>query len=212
MPGFYYGIKYAFVTRAHTGRGLFLLALLVAFISGCQTLAPMPELTAEQQAQRLATFPRWEAEGKIALRLANDNQSGFFKWTQLRENYVIHIFGPFGRGATWLRRTSHGVTLENAETGYRQADTPEALMEQVLGWQVPVSSLRYWMLGVADPNYPVEQLELDAQGFIRSVHQQGWSVEFQNPQRVQGMQLPGRIRAHREQMRVTVAVNRWNLN
>lgn len=213
MPGITYHPIFTSAVRVlmTAGTRLWLTAMLVTLIAGCQTLPPAPELSADQRAQQLATLGHWEAEGKIALRLENDNQSGFFNWTQHDDNYAIHIFGPFGRGTTWLRSTSHGVTLENAETGPRQAETPEALMEQVLGWQVPVSSLRYWMLGIADPHHPVEQLDLDAQGFARTLHQQGWNVEFQNPQRVRGMQLPGRIRASREQMRVTVAVNRWTL-
>lgn len=202
--------SYYIQSPIRAGRGL-LLALLVTFLAGCQTLQPAPELSAQQQAEQLIALDQWQAEGKIALRLDNDNQSGFFKWDQQHEDYAIHIFGPFGRGTTWLRSDADGVILDNAETGQIQAQTPEALMEHVLGWQVPVSSLRYWMLGIADPHHPVEQLDLDARGFASTLHQQGWQVEFQNPQRVQGYHFPGRIRATRDHMRVTVAVNRWTL-
>lgn len=209
LPREFLGLK-KFLSSTHLSKRLPTLFLMLTLLAGCQTLPRAPDLTAEQQAHRLPALQHWEAEGKIALRLADDNQSAFFKWSQHRENYAIHLFGPFGRGTTWLRRTSHGVTLENAEVGHLQAETPEALMEELLGWQVPVSSLRHWVLGSVDPNHPVDYLELDAEGFASTLHQQGWHVEFQNLHRIQGWRLPGRIRAHRDQMRITLVVNRWN--
>lgn len=183
---------------------------LVILLGGCQS-TPRQTIGSAQQERLLYGMPQWEAEGKIAIQMAGDRQSASFKWTQDKANYSVHLFGPFGQGTTWLRRTSRGVTLESAKTGTHRAASAEALMEEVLGWQVPVSNLQFWLRGLPAKKPKPTHLERDSAGLMAQLHQQGWQVTYSRHEHFKGWQLPTRILAERDDLRLAIVIKRWQL-
>lgn len=183
---------------------------LMLMLSACQT-NPQRTGGGTLQEKRLYRVSNWEAEGKIAIQMADDRQSASFSWTQDEADYAIHLFGPFGQGTTWLRRNSRGVTLENAKTGVHKAGSAEALMQEVLGWQVPVANLQFWLRGLPAKKPRPAQLERDPAGFLSEIHQQGWQVTYSRHENFNGWWLPTRIRAERDDLRLTIVVKRWQL-
>lgn len=186
-------------------------ALLVVLLVGCQTTPPKHGLSGPEQMRILPTIETWEAEGKLSLQAANNRQNGFFTWSQNQQDYNIHLFGPFGAGATWLRRTAQGITLENAKLGTHHARSAEDLMRSVLGWQVPVDGLQYWLRGIPAPSSKAHALQLDEEGFVQSFLQDGWQISYRDRQWVENWYLPRRIVAERADVRVIAITNRWNL-
>lgn len=196
---------------AHLPRTLWLMgAALLMVVSGCQT-TPRQTLGSTQQEIALYGVKHWQAEGKIAIQMADDRQSASFTWRQDKADYTIHLFGPFGQGATWLRRTSGGVTLENAKTGVHRAASAEALMEDVIGWQVPVAGLQFWLRGLPAHKPQPTQLERDAEGALSHLQQQGWQVTYSRYELFDGWRLPSRILATRDDLRLTIVIKRWQL-
>ena len=180
-------------------------ACLAIVLSGCQS-TPRHTIGSAQQERRLYDMPQWEAEGKIAIQMASDRHSASFKWTQDKANYSVHLFGPFGQGTTWLHRTSRGVTLESAKAGTHKATSAETLMEEVLGWQVPVSNLQFWLRGLPAKKPKPTHLERDPTGLMAQLHQQGWQVTYSRHDHFNGWQLPTRILAERDDLRLTVVI------
>lgn len=193
-------------------RRLSILSLLAVtlLVSACQSTLVLPENVSRQQ-EAIRRIPSWQAEGKIAINMNGERQSASFDWQQQRGNYVIHLYGPFGQGATWLRRTDKGVSLENAEIGVRRAATAEQLMQETLGWQVPVSDLQYWIRGLAAPKPAPSQVEVDERDLMASLEQQGWQVTYSRYDLHEGWVLPEKLTARRDGIEVTVVVKRWQL-
>lgn len=188
---------------------LMVLTIGVA-LSGCVSLSGTPKTpySAAQQQQLLPNLKYWQAEGKIAFKMGDERQSASFQWQQHNKNYAVHIFGPFGHGSTWVKRTSHGVTLENAKLGNHRADSAEELMQTLVGWQVPVSNMQYWIKGQTAPDSKAETT-LNNEGFIASLVQQGWQVSISSYQTVERWQLPQKIIATRDDMRIMVVIKQW---
>lgn len=180
-------------------------------LTGCQS-TPQRSSGGAQQEKLLYRAAHWQAEGKIAIQMANDRQSASFKWTQDKADYAIHLFGPFGQGTTWLRRTHRGVVLENAKTGTHKAASAEALMQDVLGWQVPVSNLQFWLRGLPAKKPRPTELERDPAGFLTHLLQEGWQVSYRQHEHFNGWWLPTRILAERDDLRLTVVIKRWQLS
>lgn len=187
---------------------LFLFFLML--LAGCQS-TPQKIPGASSQMQYLYGVRQWEAEGKIAITVGDERESASFKWSQQRDNYVIHLFGPFGQGGTWLRRTSRGVTLENAKTGIRRAHSPEELMQEVMGWQVPVSNLQFWLRGLPALKPAPSQITHDDTGHLSGLQQQGWKVEYADYQHFSGWWLPTRVTAARDDLKIRVVIKQWLL-
>jgi outer membrane lipoprotein LolB len=196
----------------HLPRALLLAGLfLAALLSGCQS-TPTPKTSGGLlQESHLYRAENWQAEGKISIQMASDRQSASFKWNQAKESYEIHLFGPFGQGATWLRRTGREVTLENVKTGQHKAASAEALMQEVLGWQVPVTNLQFWLRGMPAKKLRPQNLERDPAGFLTHLHQEGWQVDYSRHQDFNGWWLPTRILAARNDLRLTIVIKSWQL-
>lgn len=188
----------------------FVLIVATLFLSACQTAPVMPTNVA-QQRQLIQRVPSWRAEGKISVTMNNERHSASFDWQQRHKNYVIHLFGPFGQGSTWLRRTSKAVTLENSETGIRRATNAEQLMEETLGWHVPVSELQYWIRGLAAPTPAPTAEKVGEQGLIQELEQQGWKVNYIRYEPHEGWLLPTKLRAERDSIEVTIVIKQWQL-
>lgn len=199
-------IRTLFFARTALGALLVCLAALTA----CQS-TPQKIPGAASQMEHLYVAREWEAEGKIAITLERERESASFKWSQVRDNYVIHLFGPFGQGGTWLRRTSRSVTLENAKTGVRHARSAEALMEEVLGWQVPVSNLQFWLRGLPAPKPRATHILQDNTGHLSSLQQQGWRVNYSHYQNFNGWWLPTRVTAERDRLQIRAVIKHWSL-
>lgn len=185
--------------------------LITFLLSACQTM-PTTQIDVQDQQDMIRRIPSWQAEGKIALQMGDDRQSAAFDWQQQRANYVIHLYGPFGQGTTWLRRTSKGVSLENAEIGRRHASDAEQLMQDSFGWQVPVSNLQYWIRGLIAPKPPADETVLDEIGLISQLDQEGWHVTYVKYGTYNGWQLPTKLTAERESIKVTIVVKNWQIS
>lgn len=187
-----------------------LFVLLLGILAGCQT-APRKTSGGALQENNLYALTRWQAEGKIALQMGDERESASFQWAQQGTDYAVHLFGPFGQGTTWLRKKARSVTLENAKTGTHRATTAENLMQEVLGWQVPVTNLQFWLRGIPAKRPKSHHIERDPAGFITGLQQQGWQVIYSKHQDFNGWWLPTKILAERNELRLTIILKNWQL-
>ena len=68
------------------------------------------------------------------------------------------------------------------------------------GWTLPVTSLRYWALGIPDPA-TTSVLEFGDDGLPSVILQRGWTVKFNEYREGGGQSMPRRISAVGEEAR-----------
>ncbi len=195
---------------------LLALFLTLALLAGCATQAPTPEPPRERgdwsaQADRLQRLERWNLAGKVGLRTPDDAVSANLDWTQTPRRYRMLISGPFGSGRNVLVGTPGGVTLTNSEGRFR-ARTPEQLMQEQLGWSLPISALDAWVRGLPAPGI-AHDIDSDERGFPSQLRQSGWTIDYRDwrwvPALAQGVWLPRRLVMTYGDLRATLVVNRW---
>ncbi len=192
-----------------------LIPLLVLWLAGCAGLAPRESLqgsgsAADWKAHKAAIseIDGWQISGKIGIRAPQDSGSGTLFWLQRQDYFDIRLSGPLGRGATRLTGRPDAVSLEVAGQGRFDAESPEALVQQQLGWELPVSHLLWWIRGLPAPDTR-SRLELDDQGRLASLQQDGWQVEFLGYGEHSGYSLPERVRLNGRELRITLVVKDW---
>ncbi|MGJ8513741.1 lipoprotein insertase outer membrane protein LolB [Carnimonas bestiolae] len=193
------------------------LRVVIAFIaalviSGCAVSPPSPSVDREKgdwehQQQRLEALNDWQLSGKIGLRSPQQNRSANLDWTQHDADYTIMVSGPFGVGRNTLQGHPGDVTLKNGD-GTFSAATPEQLMEQQLGWSLPVSSLDRWVRGLA-ANGSEGTFSHDDEGFPATLKQDGWTINYLQWSYADGYWLPGRLRLAYGDIQVTFVITRW---
>lgn len=157
----------------------------------------------------------WRAEGKIAVQNGEDGGHATFVWVQTGNKYHLKLFGPFGSGAIFLSGTPNKVALHDANGNLTTAKTPEELLAKVAGWQVPLSSLYYWIRGISDPKLPVHNVtnaHSDPYGSYANFKQQGWSVSYTSFTDVSpNFKAPEKIKLTNNNLKVKIIVKQWDL-
>lgn len=193
-------------------RRLLLIGLLLASIAGCarQPLSPVENF--ERYQRGLSTIEDWQLRGKMNLRLPDDSETVRVSWSNQRENYDIRLSGTLGMGATWIRGDGSSVRLEQSGQEPVVAATPEELVFTQLGREIPISELRYWVRGLPAP-YPLpEHMAFNPTGVLSHLDQSGWSIQYSDYHAVGTWNLPGKIQAQRDDLRLTLLISDWSLN
>lgn len=193
-----------------------ILLLSLLLLAGCAAQAPTPETPRQSgdwsaQLEELKMLERWRLAGKVGLRTADDATSANLDWQQTPFFYRMMISGPFGAGRSTLEGSANNVTLTTPD-GRFSAQTPEQLMQQQLGWSLPISALDYWVRGLPAPD-AAHDMQSDAQGFPQRLRQAGWTIEYRDwtwaPELKGGLWLPQRLVMTFDDLRATLVVNQW---
>ena len=183
------------------------VACLLVLLQACSVLP-----SKDQQEGELGQLQSWQIQGKLSVRNPRDNITGYLTWEQKNDHFDMFISGPFGRGASRLEGDNHAASLLLPDwPEARHADSPEALMQEHLGWQFPVRDIRYWVKGQPSPNSEHEAT-YDSYGLMQTLSQHGWEISFSRYQRYGDQWLPGLIKMKGFDYQLILAVNQWTLN
>ena len=158
----------------------------------------------------LTEIPEWGLVGKISLDDGDRGGSGRLQWDVTAEGSEIDFHGALGRGAWHLQISPDGAVLREANGSEQSAPGVNALIQDRMGWPVPVEALQWWVRGLAAPGV-VNDEQFDPQGLLTSLDQLGWRVEFNRYDAKTGIALPVRLDARRDSYRVKLAIGRWQL-
>ncbi len=160
---------------------------------------------------RLAGVQDWQFRGRIAVRLEKDAWSATLYWRETRDTYTLRVIAPLGRGTFELSGTAAGVELRTADNRILRADDPESLLRDNLGWDLPVSGLRWWVRGLPQPGAGPEQLGINEKGLLDDLTQDGWQVEYQEYRPGAEPVLPGRMSLENGSVRVRLVISEWTM-
>lgn len=177
--------------------------------------APLPDVPPEQaleaREKRLGAIELWTCIGRVGATDGKDSLSASLRWVQNRDGYRIRLSGPLGQALVDVNGSAAGVALRTADRGTFYASSPEVLLDEQFGWRLPVSALRYWILGLPIPDAEVSLREIDVYGRIRRLEQSGWRIEYLDYIQVDGVDLPSRLELQHPQLSARIAVRRWQL-
>ncbi len=183
--------------------------LLIA-LGGCATAPkPLPGISPEQH-QALQALQHWQIQGKLAIATPRQRESALLDWRQQHKHFDITLSGPLGAGKIRLQGDDQRLSYQRAGEAEQHSDDPSALLEQQLGWSLPIDMLRYWARGLPSPHLPVIQ-SASKQGVLTHLQQDGWVLEFSQHQVVDGVVLPGKLSATRDDIRITLIAKEWRL-
>lgn len=180
-----------------------LIAMLA--LAGCAAAPRAPDPAA---APDPASLRQWTASGRMAIAAGSEGGSGSFTWQQDDATTRLDLRGPLGAGAVRLTIAPGFLTLADGSGRVLDAGAAEADLRARLGADLPWTSLRYWMLGVADPGSEAAVQDADNVPW-RVIEQGGWRLSYEAFRAEQGLELPQRFSAERAPVRVRVVVDRW---
>ncbi len=190
---------------------LFAVAICLVVLAGCaaQRLRPDQQLLGAQaqREQQLAEVTDWSLSGRLAISGPRDSGSGTVAWTQSGDAFHFTLSAPVtGKSWTLAGDAEHAELAGLRPDPVRGADAAR-LLESELGWQVPVTELRFWARGARAPG--AAEIEFRTDGLPAGIMQAGWKVEYPDYQTEGEPRLPRRVFASRGDYKVRLVVQRW---
>jgi outer membrane lipoprotein LolB len=190
--------------------------ILALLLTACASMrrAPAPAGTvvpgpASSWDARLATLQQaqsWDLAGRVAVAVGTQGWQASLDWRQRGADSEVHLAGPLGIGASVLRLTAAGLSVDGAPPGVSALGQLQAR----LGFALPLAELRYWVLGVPEPGPPFS-LERDAEDRALHLTQVDWNIDYDRYAAVDGDWLPARLALTRDDVRVRLVVEHWRL-
>jgi outer membrane lipoprotein LolB len=193
-------------------RRFLVVGVIAVLLGGCAQQPISPVDNVERYQRRLTAIKDWELRGKMNLRAPGHSETLRISWRNTAGDYAIRLSGALGMGATWVRGNAQGVRLERSGEETLFAASPEALVYRHLGWQVPISELRYWVRGLPAPTPRPRHVQFSSEGMLSYLEQSGWSLQYRDYRAAGPWRLPGKIVATRDDFRLTLVVSEWSLD
>ena len=180
---------------------LWVLLLLAA----CQTRIEPP---ADDGWQRdtLSASPEeipetWELTAKAGLVIDSKSEQANLAWQRRPEiaqprNNKIRLFGPFGAGTVVLEYGERNVLLTDNKGKEYWGDDAEELLNEIVGWPLPLKAMRYWMFAQPSPD-AVYEYHRNEEGQLTGLRQFGWEIQYSDWRDYGDRRLPRKIFAHR---------------
>jgi outer membrane lipoprotein LolB len=178
--------------------------LLAGMLGGCALLPSAPAPAMRPAQPETAPFA---LNGRIAVKYNGSRHSAGLRWTHTAQADEILLLAPLGQTAARVYCDAQSATLDDGDKRY-QAGNAEALMQQVLGWYLPLGGLHHWVLGLPEAGSPV-QIERNGNGQIAVLRQSGWEVHYQRYPDDKPDSLPTRLQLSREGLQVQLLIDEW---
>jgi outer membrane lipoprotein LolB len=161
------------------------------------------------RAEKLAAISEWGFVGKISLDDGEQGGSGKLRWDVQADHSELDFYGALGRGAWNLTIDPDRAVLREANGMEQTAADVNEVVQDRMGWRLPVDALQWWVRGLAAPG-AIEDEQFDSEGLLVSLNQFGWSVDFSRYDSRNVLALPIRLNATRDNYRVKLAISRWH--
>jgi len=167
-------------------------------------------LNARQRAARLGAISDWDMRGQLRVDDGERRERMRATWEQRGDRISL-----IGRGAVgpvgWFQIAGNAdqLTIETSRSEPRTLENPEFDLSTELGWWLPVTSLEYWLLGVADPDYPADA-DRGPAGTLTALTQRDWRVGYEEYQLAAGLLVPRLIRFRHAELELELTVASWS--
>ncbi len=190
------------------------ICLALMGLAGCAQLDE-PDQTPEREQlwqlsqQALAGYQQWDMHARAAVTLPGEVYNIGLQWRRDAEGLLFLLEAPFGQGVIRIETGAAGFYRLSLPDGRLFLDkSPEALLEQVIGWSIPVSGLDYWIRGMPHPEGEFTR-RIDGDGLAREISQDNWSIEYLDYFTDSEPTLPRRLRLAHEELKMRLVIDHW---
>ncbi|MDY7577850.1 lipoprotein insertase outer membrane protein LolB [Herbaspirillum sp. RTI4] len=144
-------VHQTYITPSLQRSGLLAALTLALLVAGCAAL-PTPPAPSAGSASIVRTYqPSIRFSGRLSLRYQHNNAEqavyGGFLWNQTPQHTSLTMLSPLGQTVAAIDITPDQATLTQSGKAPRYAADADSLMEQTLGWPLPIAGLGRWLQG-----------------------------------------------------------------
>jgi outer membrane lipoprotein LolB len=193
-------------------RAALTIAASLLLLVGCATRKPRPPEAQnwEQRLSALQAITQFQLDGRLAATSGNEGFSAGVRWRQDHDTATLDLSAPLGFGAAHIEQSPAGLTVTSSRGVTLEHEAASEELAATLGFEPPLRSLRYWVLGASDPDF-ASQETIDDQQRLAHLEQDGWQVDYVQYTQVAGRWLPQQLTVTRQSLRLKLVVHAWRL-
>jgi outer membrane lipoprotein LolB len=178
-------------------------------LSGCATVGTVSKPV--ELPDSPASLRSWSLDGRIGAQATDKAWQASLYWEHAPAQDRLRISGPLSQGLVSIIVQKDLIYVNEGNGAETLSHDPDAWLRQRLGFAVPLTSLRFWVLGIPDPDHSFAMTSAgeDVAGGFR---QAGWRIYPEQVDNVDGWLLPRKIRAEGPGVKLKILADTWSLN
>lgn len=180
---------------------------LAFLVVGCATLKPVskPVVVADSPG----SIKAWSMDGRIGVQASERAWQANLYWEHDPAQDRLRISGPLSQGLVSIVVQKDLIFVNEGNGVTSLSRDPDSMLRQRLGFSVPLSSLRYWIMGIPDPGSPSNRAHTDDRG--DDFEQADWLVSTDEMVKVAGWMLPRKLRVQGAGVKLKILADSWEL-
>jgi outer membrane lipoprotein LolB len=184
--------------------GVYPLCALVLALAGCAT-RPSQVLPSSNES-----IDAFSLNGRVAVKMDDRGYTASLRWRHNGAHDSLKLLSPIGSIVGEIEADASGATLTTSDKKVYRSDDAQSLTREVLGWDLPLAGLRYWVTGRADPAAPIQSEERDGKQRLKSLVQHDWRIAYLDY--FGDSALPARLALVYDRLSLRLIVERWDLS
>ena len=186
-------------------------ALLLFALAACRTAPVTFPALAPWEVRRLELQSRdhFDLRGRVAVAAGSQGFNANLHWEQHGARSQLTLAGPLGSGAVEVSTAGDELDVATANGQHLDRDAARAELAARLGFDPPLASLRFWVLGVPDPSMPATERLDEHRQRLAALTQGGWHIDYSQYVAAGPDWLPSRLTLERDTVRVRLLVDEW---
>lgn len=189
-------------------------------LGACSTAPPLPERSRgeleqlwQQHQRTVGGLTGWTLQGRIVVNTDEEGWNGELRWFQSASEYRIQFNAPFGQGAFKMSGGLQGVELRLSDGEVYFAPDAESLLEEHIGWHLPLDDFRYWVTGVPERLHKAGDsgITLNPDGQLAELKQDQWKITYPEYFLVGGVMMPRKVYMKNHALSVRLVIDQWQL-
>jgi outer membrane lipoprotein LolB len=169
--------------RAPRGAALGFAAAAVVALAGCASVKPQGPSTSNAATSLTAQTSR-AYQGRFAIQYNDQNGQqrnayGNFSWQETGDTVTLQLRNPLGQTLAIVTSSPASATLELPNRQPLTADNVSTLMQNALGFSLPVEGLRYWLQPSPAPTSRAKtEKDPEQPSRLKQITQDGWTIDY----------------------------------
>lgn len=158
-------------------------AAAVVALAGCASLKPQGPSTSNAATEMTAQTSR-SYQGRFAVQYNDQNGQqrnayGNFSWQETGDTVTLQLRNPLGQTMAIVTSSPASATLELPNRPPLTADNVSTLMQNALGFTLPVEGLRYWLQPSPAPTSRAKtEKDPEQPTRLKQIMQDGWTIDY----------------------------------
>lgn len=183
---------------------IFALCAVLTALAGCASIRPTQVLPASN-----ALIEAFSLNGRVAVKMDDRGYTASLRWRHSATQDSIRLLSPVGSVVGQIEADGNGATLTTGDRKVFHSHDAQALTREVLGWDLPLAGLRYWVTGRADPAVPVQEQERDGKQRLKTLTQNDWRIAYL--EYFGDSALPARLSLDFDRLKLRLIIEHWEM-